>query len=82
VPAYPGLPGNETVKHTSVYKKSTCINRQPQLRTGDFVGVFTGRRVWSLVRTNLNVEVKGQGHQGQKQHFWPFRWPACSLEHL
>ena len=25
-----------------------------------------GRRVWSLTRTSLNVNVKGEGHQGQK----------------
>jgi len=38
-----------------------------------------GRRVWSLARTSLKVTVKGEGHQGQKRPFWPFRWPACSL---
>jgi len=25
-----------------------------------------GGRVWSLAQANLNVKVKGQGHQGQK----------------
>ena len=30
-----------------------------------------GRRVWSIAQTSLKVKVKikGQGHQGQKQHF-------------
>jgi len=28
--------------------------------------------VWSLTQTSLKVKVKGQGHQGQKWHFWPF----------
>jgi len=28
-----------------------------------------GRRVWSFARTSLKVDVKGQGHQGQKKHF-------------
>jgi len=28
-----------------------------------------GRHVWSLARTSLNVNVKGQGHKGQKWHF-------------
>jgi len=32
-----------------------------------FVPYSQGRHVWYLVRTSLKV--KGQGHQGQKQHF-------------
>jgi len=27
------------------------------------------RPVWAFARTSLKVEVKGQGHQGQKRHF-------------
>jgi len=47
-----------------------------------------GRRVWSLARTSLKVKAKGQGHRGQKRHFWPFQRPAycvhglCLVEHL
>jgi len=37
------------------------------------------RGVWFLARTSLKVEVKRQGHQGQKRHFQPFRRPACGL---
>jgi len=45
-----------------------------------FVPNSQGRRVWSLARTSLNVKVKCQGHQVQKkQHFRPFRQPACGL---
>jgi len=35
----------------------------------------------ALAGTSLKdkVKVKGQGHQGQKRHFWPFRRPACCL---
>jgi len=35
-------------------------------------------RVWSLARLPRS-KVKGQGHQGQKRHFRPFRRPACGL---
>jgi len=31
-----------------------------------FVPNSQGGHVWSLARTSLNVRVKGQGHQGQK----------------
>jgi len=41
-----------------------------------FVPNSHGRRIWSLARTSLKVKVKGQRHQGQKQHFWQ---PVCSL---
>jgi len=39
-----------------------------------------GRRVWFLARTNLKVKakVKGQGHQGQKRHFFALS-AACVL---
>ena len=42
------------------------IHREP---LNGFAPYSHGRRVWSLVWTSLKVEVKGQGHQGQKRHF-------------
>jgi len=50
------------------------IYREP---LNGFAPCSHGRRVWSLAPTSLNVTVKGQGHQGQKRHFRPFRRPAC-----
>ena len=38
-----------------------------------------GRRVWSLARTNLNVNVKDQGYQEKHGIFRPGRRPACRL---
>jgi len=32
-----------------------------------FASNLQRRRVWSVARTSLNVKVKGQGHQGQKE---------------
>ena len=42
------------------------ISLEPLNRT---CAKFTGKRIWSLARTNLKVKVKGQGHRGQKRHF-------------
>ena len=39
---------------------------------------FTGRRVWSLARTSLNVKVKGQGHQEQKCDVHSYHLPHGS----
>ena len=41
------------------------ISREPLNR---FAPNSQGRRVWSLARRSLKVNVKGQGHQGQKRH--------------
>jgi len=48
----------------------------PELLNG-FAPNSHGRRVCCL--TNLNVKVKCQGHQEQKQHFQPFWRPVCGL---
>ena len=46
----------------------------------DFAPDSRGRRVLSLAWTRLKVKVKGQGHKGQKRHFFrPFWWPVCGL---
>jgi len=52
------------------------ISREP---LNGFAPNSQGTRVWSLARTSLKVNVKGQGHQGQKRQFWHFRQPACGL---
>jgi len=53
-----------------------CVSLEP---LNGFATHSHGRRVWSLDRGSLKVKVKCQGHQRQKQHFRPFRRPACSL---
>jgi len=40
----------------------------PELLNG-FSPNSQGKLVWSLAQKSLKVTVKGQGHQGQKQHF-------------
>ena len=53
-----------------------------------FVPNSHGRRVWSLSRTNLKINVKGQRSRSpgiKKRHFRPFRRPAyglCLVKHL
>jgi len=42
------------------------ISQQP---LNGFAPNSQGRCVWSLTRMSLNVQVKSQGHQGQKRHF-------------
>jgi len=42
------------------------ISREP---LNGFVPNSQGRRIWSLVRMTLKVEVKGQGLEGHKRHF-------------
>jgi len=44
-----------------------------------FVPDTHGRCVWFLAWMSLNVKVKGQGHEGQMQHFLAIRRPACGL---
>ena len=55
-----------------VYK----ISREP---LNGFVPNSHGRRVWSLTPTSLKVNVKGQGHQGQKRHFRHFSVMFCKI---
>jgi len=43
-----------------------------------FVPYWQRRRVWSLAWTSLNVNVKGQGHQGQKRTVHSRHPPASS----
>jgi len=50
-----------------------------------FVPNSHGRRTWFLSRTSVKIKIKGQGHQGQKWHFRPFRRPAfglCLVKHV
>jgi len=52
------------------------ISREP---LNGFAPNSHGRRVWSLTRTSLKSNVKGQDHQGQKRHFPALSAAACGL---
>ena len=44
-----------------------------------------GGRVWSLAQANLNVKVKGQGHQGQKMRLAlpaAYKWYALAANNV
>jgi len=50
------------------------ISREP---LNGFAPNSQGRRIWFLARTSLNVKVKGQGHEGQKNNIFPALSAAC-----